>query len=248
MKRFASFCSVTFTVVGLLLASTAVAAEKTAVDPSGTWRWEHDEGGETVKNVLKLNSDGKKVTGTYQGRRGPYEITDGKVDNDKLSFGFNVEYEGQTIEISFVGKIKADTVDGTVSMKSDEGARDYPWTAERGLKTADTVGTWKLSIELPDGNVLTPQLKLSLADDKKELKGEYTSDAAELDVSDIKVKNGKLFFKISGDFGGGTLTANYKVQPRGDKLNGEVEYDFNGQTGELEVTGKRDAEKKEEAK
>jgi len=248
MKRFACYCSVTFTIVGLLLASSAVAAEKTTVDPSGTWRWEHDEGGETIKDVLKLNFDGKKVSGTYQGRRGPYEITDGKVEKDALTFGFSVDYEGQTIEISFTGKIKADTVDGTVSMKSDEGARDYPWTAERVLKAADTVGTWKLAIELPDGNLLTPQLKLSLSDDKKELKGEYTSDSSEMEVSEIQVKNNKLFFKISGDFGGSTLTANYKVQPRGDKLGGEIEYDFNGQTGELEVTGKREAEKKKDAK
>ena len=67
-------------------------------------------------------------------------------------------------------------------------------------------------------------------------------------LAGIQVKNNKLFFKISGDFGGSTLTANYKVQPRGDKLGGEIEYDFNGQTGELEVTGKREAEKKKDAK
>ena len=255
MNRFAYLCGVTFTVAGMLLAVNAVAEEKspasekkTAVDPSGTWRWEHEEGGETVKDVLKLNFDGKKVSGTYQGRRGPYEIVEGKIEQDQISFGFSVEFEGQTIEIKFAGKIKGDNVDGTVSMKSDEGARDYPWVADRGLESSDTVGTWKMAIELPDGNVLTPQLKLSLSDDKKELKGEYTSNDAELDVSEIQVKNNKLFFKISGDFGGSTLTANYKVQPRGDKLAGEIEYDFNGQTGELEVTGKRETEKKKDTK
>ncbi len=168
MKRFACFCSVTFTVVGLLLASTAVAAEKTAVDPSGTWRWEHDEGGETVKNVLKLNSDGKKVTGTYQGRRGPYEITDGNVDKDQLKFGFKVEYEGQIIEISFVGKIKADTVDGTVTMKSDRGARlslDGRTRFENGRHCRDMEAVYQIAGwqrgDPPTGNCHLPMTRKS---------------------------------------------------------------------------------------
>lgn len=248
MKRFACFCSMTFAVAGFLFAGTAVAAEKTAVDPSGTWRWEHEEGGETVKDVLKLNFDGKKVSGTYQGRSGPYEITDAKIEKNELTFGFSVEIDGRKFTIGFAGKMKGDKVDGTVTIKTDEGEQDFPWVAERNLNTTDVVGAWKLAIELPDGNVLTPLLKLSLSDDKKELKGEYTSNDSELDVSEIKVKNNKLFFKISGDFDGNSLTANYKVQPRGDKLAGEIEYDLNGQTGELEVTGKREAEKKKDAK
>ncbi len=249
MNRSVLCYSLSLVVAALLFTihvSAAEEAKKAAVDPSGTWRWEHDEGGETVKDVLKLNYDGKKLTGTFQGRRGPIEIVDAKIEEDKLTFGFSVEYDERTLKIKFAGIVKADKVDGTVTISSSEGSQDFPWTAQRSLHAIDVVGTWKLAIELPDGNVLTPQLKLKLDDEKKELAGEYTSDNAELEVSEIKVKDDKLFFNIRGDFDGATLTATYKVQPRGDKLAGEVEYDFNGQTGELEVKGKREAEKKDE--
>jgi hypothetical protein len=52
-----------------------------------------------------------------------------------------------------------------------------------------------------------------------------------------------LIFTISGEFDGTKLSAKYNVQPRGNKLTGQIEFDFNGESGELDVSGMRDTKK-----
>ncbi len=229
-------------------AEEAAAKEKTAkkaVDPSGTWRWDYEMGGETVNAVLKLNYDGKKLTGTFKGHMDPVEIADGKVNQDQVSFGFKFEREGREIEVTFEGQIKGDGVDGTIMWETADDSGDFDWSAKRSLKAEDVVGTWKLRIELPDGNVLMPQIKLNL-DDKKKLSGEYQAGNPdwEFKVAEIAVKDNRLKFTVSGDINGNSLTAKYNVLPRGQKLAGDIEVDFGGQAGDLPVTGKLEAKKK----
>ena len=48
---------------------------------------------------------------------------------------------------------------------------------------------------------------------------------------------------FNADFDGGTLVVDYKGRPYGDKLNGKLDYDMNGQTGELEFRAKRTSKK-----
>ena len=71
------------------------ALRKKPVDPSGTWRWEHQSltTQETVKDVLKIKVDDGKVSGTYKGEGEPVEIQDAKIDGDTLSFQFDVFFQ-----------------------------------------------------------------------------------------------------------------------------------------------------------
>lgn len=253
MKRYAALCAKAVAVAVLTLAPLTMALaddDAKTVDPSGTWRWEHDEGGETVKNVTTLTYDGGKLTGSYRGRRGPYEIKNGKVDKNQVSFEFGVEADGRTYLVKFNGTVKGDEVTGDVSVDVDGETQQYPWSAKRALHKEDVVGIWDLKIETNDGNVLTPKLILSLDGDQPELKGDYKTTVGDLklDVSDIEVKDNSLFCVVSGEFDGNSLKVQYKLKPRGDKISGDVEYDFNGDTGELKVEGKRDAKPKDKAK
>jgi hypothetical protein len=241
--------------MALMLSAALVQAaddekqsDKKPVDPSGTWRWEHDEGGESIKNVLKLNFDGKKVSGAYQGRRGPFEIRNGKVEGDQLSFELTLEIEDRKFLIQFNGKLKGDEVAGNVEIESDGESQEYDWAAKRSLEASDVVGAWNLEIETPDGNTFTPKLTLSQDGEKKELKGEYEASNAELEfeVTNVAVKENLLSFKVSAEINGNTISGKYSVKPLGDKLSGTIEFDFNGQTGEMKVTGKRQKAKKKE--
>ncbi len=101
------------------------------IDPSGVWRWEHNRGSKTVKNVLTVQYDGKAVTGTYQGDGKQYEIQKAGITGNALSFEFPVDIPGQKITVAFAGKITDDEIEGTVSFVSGEGAFDLPWRAER---------------------------------------------------------------------------------------------------------------------
>ncbi len=256
-KILTSFVRVTASAAGLValilvaltfVTAAAVAQEtatKTHTDPSGTWRWEHDENGETVKDVLKLNYDSKanKVTGSYKGRVGPIKVENGTMDGDKLKFRLVIELDGNEIVIDFNGAIKGDHANGSVTIEVNGQSGDLPWTAKRSLMAEDVVGTWNLKLQSPDGNTLTPTVRFSLDGDK--LKGDYTglNGRFQAQATAVSVKDGTLKFTVGGERDGNSLTADYTVTPRGDSLTGKIAYDINGQTGELDVTGTREADK-----
>jgi hypothetical protein len=112
MKRILCLC-----VAILLMAGTATAF---AADVTGTWTGTvkgPDGNGFPVSFTFKL--DGTTLTGTVQGPQGdPIAISDGKVDNDKISF--NVSFNGMTIKHD--GTIAGDEI--KLTTKTDQG--DFP--------------------------------------------------------------------------------------------------------------------------
>ncbi len=57
--------------VCLLLVNGSLAAQDkpATIDPSGTWRWEYELGGQTWLDSIQLKmDDNKKVVGSYKGR------------------------------------------------------------------------------------------------------------------------------------------------------------------------------------
>ena len=102
--------------IALLLAG--LLADKSATDPSGTWRWEHEDPAtqKTVKDVLKIKFENGKVTGTYQGGSDVHKIEKTKVEGDTLSWEFNLDIGGNTLNIAFSGKISGDDIKGTVTL------------------------------------------------------------------------------------------------------------------------------------
>jgi hypothetical protein len=112
MKRILCLC-----VAILLMAGTATVF---AADITGTWTGtvKGPDGNEfPVSFTFKL--DGTTLTGTVQGPQGdPIAISDGKVDNDKISF--NVSFNGMTIKHE--GTIAGDEI--KLTTKADQG--DFP--------------------------------------------------------------------------------------------------------------------------
>jgi hypothetical protein len=112
MTRILCLC-----VAILLMAGTATVF---AADITGTWTGtvKGPDGNEfPVSFTFKL--DGATLTGTVQGPQGdPIAISDGKVDNDKISF--NVSFNGMTIKHE--GTIAGDEI--KLTTKADQG--DFP--------------------------------------------------------------------------------------------------------------------------
>lgn len=208
------------------------------IDPAGVWRWTHEENGETVKDVLTLNFDGKQVSGKYKGRV-EKSIEQAKLDKDKLTFQFDVEYEGKKIVIKFDGALKEDALEGKVLIEAGGETQEFPWLAKRTLEEDDVLGTWKILVKTDGGRTFEPELKLSKKDGK--VVGTYASKDfdQEFEAKEIKVANGKLSFEVSGDFQGTRFSVKYSGQPRGDRLTGEVVYDLGGNAGTLEFKATR---------
>ena len=109
MKKFLCVCA------ALILAFTAASAF--AADVTGTWTGKMagpDGNGFQITFTFKV--DGTKLTGTTTGPQGdPMEISDGKVDGDKLSF--NISVNGMTIKHE--GVVTGDTI--KLTTKPDGG-------------------------------------------------------------------------------------------------------------------------------
>ncbi len=109
----------------------------------------------------------------------------------------------------------------------------------------DVVGTWDLSLEGPNGTI-EPQLTLSKNGEK--LSGKYVSPFGEREPKNVTLKDNKLSWEISGDADGAQFKVVYAGTPRGNKIEGNAEFDFDGNTGSMEFTGKRTPpEEKEKA-
>ncbi len=233
-----------------IMANFCSAQEATKrVDPSGTWRFEYDLEGLTVKDSLELQlgKDGV-LTGFYRGRtEEPVEITSGKIDGDKVTVEMSIDYQGLPVKVKFDGKIKDDDIDGAVVASTPEGEIDFDWIAKRSVEPEDVVGMWDLEIDAVE-TVLEPTLEIKL--EGKELKGNYKDPdtGLEVEVQNLKIEKNMLKFSIEGDFQGSSLKADFKGRPYGSKISGTIDYDLSGQTGEVEFEGVRKQPKKEEPK
>ena len=112
MKRFLCVCA------ALLVVCTAAMAF--AADVTGTWSGEaKGPNGDSFQVSFAFKQDGTKLTGTVTGPQGdPIDISDGKIDGNKVFF--NVTVNGMTI--SHDGLINGDEI--KLKTKSDQA--DFP--------------------------------------------------------------------------------------------------------------------------
>jgi hypothetical protein len=112
MKRLLGVCA---TILLAFCTLTALAA-----DATGAWSGESKgPDGQSFQLTFTFKQDGAKLTGTVTGPQGdPIEISNGKVDGDKLSFV--VSFNGMTINHD--GVISGDEI--KLKTKSDQA--DFP--------------------------------------------------------------------------------------------------------------------------
>jgi len=111
-------------------AADAPAPEPAKVpDVTGAWKGTFDYNGTAMPLVFNLKSTGAAVTGTAEGMgAAPIEIHDGKIDGDTLTFWLNAEYQGQTYQLNYKGKLTADQI------AFDFGTSDGGWSANLTVK------------------------------------------------------------------------------------------------------------------
>jgi hypothetical protein len=94
-----------------LALSCLLAVAAWAADVTGKWTAEVQgrQGTQTV--TMNLKADGAALTGSFQGARGgAVDISDGKVDGDKISFSITREFQGNSIKILYQGTAAGDEI------------------------------------------------------------------------------------------------------------------------------------------
>jgi hypothetical protein len=227
-------------------AANRTAAEKSSpVDPTGTWIWDYTFGDNPAEFKLKLDWDGKKLSGTYTAFERTSEIEQAKLDKDQLSFAVKREFNGEEFVVDFEGKAEPDEINGTINLDFGGEPREFEWNAKRVVEIDDVLGTWDLKVETPNG-VVEP--RLTLTKDRDKLQGAYVSQFGARDPKNLTLKENELSWEISGERDGVTFKVVYTGKPRGNAIEGTSEFDFAGNTGTIEFTGKRTPPKEEKEK
>jgi hypothetical protein len=107
-----------FVLVADALAQTSVAGDWDAV-------FNTPGGPQSLKLMLKV--DGEKLTGTAKRSRGDVPIT-GTIKGDDITFSYSIDYNGNSVTVTFSGKVKGDAMGGTVFF--NDTASDE-WSAKR---------------------------------------------------------------------------------------------------------------------
>jgi hypothetical protein len=111
-------------VVTIALVFTFAAM---AADVTGKWVAETPgrNGGPPRQMTFDLKQDGTKLTGTMSGGMGrggatPIEISDGKVDGDKVSFTVKRETQNGPMEMKYNGTVSGDELKLKFTMMDQE--------------------------------------------------------------------------------------------------------------------------------
>jgi hypothetical protein len=102
---------------------------------AGKWAMTLEMSMGTGTPTLDLKQDGEKITGTYTGRYGTFDLQ-GSVKERAIQFSFTMSAEGQSVTMSFTGEIAQDgqTMKGTAVL-GEMG--DATWTAKREKAPVD---------------------------------------------------------------------------------------------------------------
>lgn len=110
------------------LLATAVSASAQA-NVAGTWSITIDAPEAPGEVIAVFAQDGATVTGAFQvPMAGGSEMTDGKIEGDKLTFVLHVDIEGQWFSVQCEATVAEDTMEGSFYM-SEIGT--MPFTARR---------------------------------------------------------------------------------------------------------------------
>jgi len=110
-------------------AGTAAAQEKkpaadAKANPTGTWKWKVNFGGQESERVLKLKLDGDKLTGTIAGGpAGEAKIEDPKYKDGEVTFKITRDFGGQKFTINYSAKMSGDTMKGKTEIDRGDGEK-----------------------------------------------------------------------------------------------------------------------------
>jgi hypothetical protein len=123
--------------VGSAWAQEKKPATDAKANPTGTWKWTVNFGGNDVERVLKLKLEGDKLTGTISGGQGgEAKIEDGKYKDGEVTFKVQREFNGQKFTINYSAKVSGDILKGKTEIDRDgeKMTRDFEAKRDKSAK------------------------------------------------------------------------------------------------------------------
>jgi hypothetical protein len=116
------------TLKRLVLILAAAVTVLAADDVSGKWKATFTApDGQTRENMITLQADGEKLTGTLSSRMGDAKIQEGTVKGDDVAFVVIRNFNGEDVRFTYKGKVTGNKMALKVSM----GDREFDMTATK---------------------------------------------------------------------------------------------------------------------
>ena len=124
--------SLTVDLMKRILVLTALfALLASAADISGNWKGTADLQGQAIERTFVFKVDGSKLTGeTTSQLLGKSTIEDGRIDGDNISFTITADFQGNTLKMTYKGKVSGDTIKLTADLGAEIG-QSIEWTLKR---------------------------------------------------------------------------------------------------------------------
>lgn len=76
-----------------------------AADTTGDWQFDGDVAGNPLRMLCALTQDGGKLSGSCKSDQGMEIKLAGTVEGPKVTFTYNVDYQGSTYTLTYTGKL-----------------------------------------------------------------------------------------------------------------------------------------------
>ena len=86
-----------------------------ALNISGSWKATISGPMGEIEATVELEQEGSRISGTIASSYGKWEIKDGLLSGNELSFTILATIMGETTELAFSGKAEKDTIEGTIA-------------------------------------------------------------------------------------------------------------------------------------
>ncbi|MBN2181602.1 MAG: hypothetical protein JW715_06790 [Sedimentisphaerales bacterium] len=175
-----------------------------------------------AKLVISQTKDGK-FEGKWTENMGEHTVSNIKYENGKLSLTRKSKIEDFEFESTYEGTIKGNDLTGT--LKSEMG--DIQANGKRF--GAELIGTWEMTTTSDFGT------RTSMMVVEPDLTGYYESFGGETPMTNLKLENGQLTFKLVMGGGDMTFEMSFKGKLDGKTIKGQMD----SERGASEVTGKK---------
>ncbi|MEK7795016.1 MAG: hypothetical protein AAB353_10825 [Candidatus Hydrogenedentota bacterium] len=192
------------------------------VPANGVWDLEVQTPAGALNNKLVLREDS---SGVMKSNDTEITLKDVKMDDEKLSFSLDTEYDGQAITATFTGTISGDAIEG--NFHTELG--DAPAQGKR-VPLTPLNGDWKLNIDTPNG-AIDASISVSPA-------GAITMTAVGangIKVSNVLFEGSKLSFKMLADYQGQQVDAELSATVDSNSMDGTI----SSAMGDVAFTGRR---------
>ena len=184
-----------------------------AADATGRWQLKGEVAGNPILADCNFKQDAAKFAGTCKAEGMSVWNVAGEIQEKKIAFHHDVDYQGSTYTLNYTGTFESETTaKGDIEVSGASG--DFTLTKAAGeepkkeaaVTPSGISGSWKLEVEVAGE---THSSTCTIQQDGEKLSGTCKLESGEQALSG-EVKGQKITWSHKGEYNGETYTANYK--------------------------------------